>query len=452
MNNIKTLSENEWIIHGKVYDLTKWLSQHPGGSTILNMNRRRDCTELFETYHFMSNKTKYIESKLSTYYVRDANAENEISTIYDWNDPKYKEMKAYLKNRVYNYFKCNNISYKASIQYRLWYLLQFFLILHLIYFGESAYYPPISIMMMGIFGWLFSGDIIHSGGHYSIFDNYLLNELVTYIFGSYHCVFIVWFFQHNISHHSYTNIDGYDADLDWHDDIWYDQDLESNKDETNLVKYKYPNSDRYKWLFLFKVYGFAAPITSIIPILSIVNPLGYNQNGFIITKWIYDKKRFLRLQIFLGYVQVIVLLIIIPFYFVHRYGVAKGFLGYVVIPRFIHGILFHIFSQINHINEFSFQNATLDKSKNFIVHQILSTSDYDVDSPIVGFFSCGLNNQTIHHLFPNIHPCHYPDLSRIVKEFCEKYGIKRSVHNSFMDATISHMKYLFSINIEINDN
>lgn len=40
-----------WIaIHGKVYDVTKFLSQHPGGA-IINTAFGRDGTILFETHH-----------------------------------------------------------------------------------------------------------------------------------------------------------------------------------------------------------------------------------------------------------------------------------------------------------------------------------------------------------------------------------------------------------------
>eukprot|EP01084_Bolivina_argentea_P175004 303097_1 len=113
MNPIKTLNENEWIINGKVYDLTTWINYHPGGKTILNANRQRDCTELFETYHLMSSNETYINRQLSKYFIRNAQT-NEITNLYDWNDPLYIEMKKELKTKIKSYFNENNMSYKAD--------------------------------------------------------------------------------------------------------------------------------------------------------------------------------------------------------------------------------------------------------------------------------------------------------------------------------------------------
>ena len=40
-----------WQIHGARYDLTEFVSRHPGGKTAILLGRGRDCTRLFETYH-----------------------------------------------------------------------------------------------------------------------------------------------------------------------------------------------------------------------------------------------------------------------------------------------------------------------------------------------------------------------------------------------------------------
>jgi cytochrome b involved in lipid metabolism len=47
----KNLKPNEWMVHGKKFNLTKFVDNHPGGTRTINMGRGRDCTELFESYH-----------------------------------------------------------------------------------------------------------------------------------------------------------------------------------------------------------------------------------------------------------------------------------------------------------------------------------------------------------------------------------------------------------------
>lgn len=60
---------NLWLIHGKLYDLHKFMDRHPGGREWLQFTMGMDCTVEFETHHLDSDK---VESILSKYYVRDA--------------------------------------------------------------------------------------------------------------------------------------------------------------------------------------------------------------------------------------------------------------------------------------------------------------------------------------------------------------------------------------------
>ena len=46
-----------WNINGKVYNLTPYLDNHPGGKDILIQTKGlEDCSALFETYHAFSDK------------------------------------------------------------------------------------------------------------------------------------------------------------------------------------------------------------------------------------------------------------------------------------------------------------------------------------------------------------------------------------------------------------
>lgn len=57
------------IVRGKVYDVTAWVPQHPGGALIY-IQAGKDCTQLFDSYHPL-----YVRYQL--YY---ANAAEDIST------------------------------------------------------------------------------------------------------------------------------------------------------------------------------------------------------------------------------------------------------------------------------------------------------------------------------------------------------------------------------------
>jgi hypothetical protein len=49
-------SSMTWKIHGTEYDLSPFLSIHPGGKEAIELARGRDCTALFESYHPFTTK------------------------------------------------------------------------------------------------------------------------------------------------------------------------------------------------------------------------------------------------------------------------------------------------------------------------------------------------------------------------------------------------------------
>ena len=54
-------------IHGKIYDLTQFADEHPGGRQILELcSKEPDCTALFESYHAFCDMIK-IKSIMKLY-------------------------------------------------------------------------------------------------------------------------------------------------------------------------------------------------------------------------------------------------------------------------------------------------------------------------------------------------------------------------------------------------
>jgi cytochrome b involved in lipid metabolism len=69
-------------IHGKPYDLRRFMATHPGGSDILLMSQGIvDATPMFESYHAMANRPS-IMSQLEKYRVVDSD-EDEIKHAHD---------------------------------------------------------------------------------------------------------------------------------------------------------------------------------------------------------------------------------------------------------------------------------------------------------------------------------------------------------------------------------
>ena len=52
----------------------------------------------------------------------------------------------------------------------------------------------------------------------------------------------------------------------------------------------------------------------------------------------------------------------------------------------------------------------------------------------------GLNFQIEHHLFPRVSHVHYPAISKIVQEACQKYKLNYNYYPSMLQAVVSHVK------------
>lgn len=118
-------------------------------------------------------------------------------------------------------------------------------------------------------------------------------------------------------------------------------------------------------------------------------------------------------------------------------------LAFCVLPRIFHGALFYTFSQVSHIQDDALQIKMTDS---WIAHQIESCVDYSVNSLFWNVMSIGLNNQTLHHLFPSVHPCHFIELSPLLDEFCADHNIKRNKVGNLWDAMSAHIGYLALVN------
>ena len=74
------------VIHGKVYDVTDFLSRHPGGDLILD-GAGGDCTPYWESYHPLSLTERGPPRKYQIGYVQD------YSPFYSWDGDFYRTVK-----------------------------------------------------------------------------------------------------------------------------------------------------------------------------------------------------------------------------------------------------------------------------------------------------------------------------------------------------------------------
>lgn len=78
----------------------------------------------------------------------------------------------------------------------------------------------------------------------------------------------------------------------------------------------------------------------------------------------------------------------------------------------------------------------------WVRHQLMTTSDFAVDNPILTHFFGGFNHHVVHHLFPGVCHIHYPVLTQILRETCDQYDMPYKHSPSLASAMWSHFKFL----------
>jgi len=130
-------------------------------------------------------------------------------------------------------------------------------------------------------------------------------------------------------------------------------------------------------------------------------------------------------------------------------GIMKAVL-FTVLPWFIHGLIYFVFSQVSHVNGECFGGVgQKGVGGDWGAHQVASAWDYSVDNPLIGAVANGLNNQLVHHLFPSVHPCHFVALAPIIADVGAKHGI--DVHRRQSDGFAQVVGRFWSWIAELND-
>jgi linoleoyl-CoA desaturase len=118
---------------------------------------------------------------------------------------------------------------------------------------------------------------------------------------------------------------------------------------------------------------------------------------------------------------------------------------FFVIMHFIAGVLLAVIFQTGHImpdSKYPLPDEEGNMNNNWLVHQLLVTSDYATNNKLLTWLLGGLNYHAVHHLFPHISHVHYKEISHIIKGVTDKYGITYREQPTFLTAIGKHAKML----------
>lgn len=340
------------------------------------------------------------------------------------NDPIFFNT---LKERVEAYFVTNDI--KSTGNYKL-YMKTAILIASLVsayiwmvFFTPQSNLISIAVcIIMGVNIAAIGFNVMHDGAHGSYSSRKWVNTFMGFSLNILGGNVYIWSQKHNINHHSYTNVEGMDDDIDIkpyirvHADqkkIWYHQ----FQHYYSLLLY---GTTYLFWVFLndFNKY-FSGKIAEHTKMRKMDLPEHFN---FWVSKILY-----------------IFFFIVFPFFFA---GVVQTIVGYLIMA-FAAGIVIAIVFQLAHIVEDAHfvvpEGSAMKIETEWAKHQINTTVNFATKSKSMSWLLGGLNFQVEHHLFPRISHVHYPEINKIVKQTCDDFGVIYREFPTVFSAIRSHL-------------
>jgi linoleoyl-CoA desaturase len=336
-----------------------------------------------------------------------------------------------LRKRVDAYFADNQLSKHAnaemivkSIVLISCYLLPFF---YLLAFQPSF---PLSLIFWLIMGLGIAGigmSVMHDANHGAYSKSKLVNSIMGYTLNLAGGSAFNWKLQHNILHHTYTNVIEMDEDIQ-------DRLVLRFSPHTNVKFYH-----KLQWLYAFFFYGLLTLywvvakdfVQYFLFIKNGVNANSSKENRSMILKIILMKVIY-----FASMFALPILVFQIPF--------VEILLGFLLM-HFVAGIILTVIFQLAHTVEGTSHprpDANGQIENDWAIHQMNTTVNFSRGNRFINWYVGGLNYQIEHHLFPRVCHVHYPAISHIVKETAEEFGIPYMENETFMQALKSHIATL----------
>ena len=351
--------------------------------------------------------------------------------------PTQREFSKTLNKRVGDYFKTNGLNRHANAEMVFKTIIMF-----------SMYFIPYGLILAGVVtgtGWLLFSvfiiglglagiglSVMHDAVHGAYSNKKWVNTLVGYSMNLIGANAFNWKIQHNVLHHTYTNVHEEDEDI-------------SPRGVLRLS----PHSDwkwfhKYQFLYAWFLYGLMTIAWMTFKDFTRMNKydktgLTKMNNGNVAREW------FILILSKIAYVSYI---FVIPVLFTPLlwWQVLIG----IFIMQYIAGFILAIIFQPAHViegTEFPLPDEDNKLENNWAIHQLLTTTNFGNKSRWFSWYVGGLNFQIEHHLFPNICHVHYRKISGIVQETASEFGLPYKSARTFVDALSGHVKLLKQLGV-----
>jgi linoleoyl-CoA desaturase len=336
-----------------------------------------------------------------------------------------------LNSKVNNYFKENNIQKTGNWKLHLKTVILFTLFTapYFIIIASPEIHIGIFLLLSVVIGIGMAGigmNVMHDGNHGSYSNKNWINKFMG---GS---IYILagnvynWQVQHNVLHHTFTNIPGHDEDLDAGRVIRF----------TKEAKWeKFHAFQQYYSIFLYGLLTFNWCLTTDFKQMShyLKRKLSYGEPQS--TKFLWSTLVITKIIYFTVW-------IVLPLVFgVVWWKVALGFLA----MHYTAGLILSIVFQLAHITHETTNPHPTEEGEmehTWAIHQLYTTVNFAPKNWLINWYTGGLNHQIEHHLFPHISHVHYGKIAKFVKESAAECELPYHEYETMSGAVVAHFKHL----------
>jgi linoleoyl-CoA desaturase len=232
-----------------------------------------------------------------------------------------------------------------------------------------------------------------------------------------------WRVKHNVAHHTYTNVDGYDADIT----------------QVPLARFM-PAQQPRPWyrlqhIYIWPLYSLmglrwqtigdvAAFVRGSIGNSTLRLPRGWDLTGLAVGKAIF-----------------VCWALLLPLLVYPWWGVLAGYLAFSMIVSLIMAVTFQLAHCVEEA-DFTTADRLSAERRLWAVHEVETTVNFCPRNRVLGWMLGGLNFQIEHHLFPRVPHTHYARIAEIVQRNAERHGVRYVAHGSLSAALRSHYRHV----------
>lgn len=333
-----------------------------------------------------------------------------------------------LKKRVDAYFAERNITptgnwhlYGKSIIISVTFVAIY---VTLVFFTPGVIPSIILAMLLGVNVAAIGFNVMHDGAHGSYSKSNIINQLAAssldFLGGS----SFMWKVKHNLIHHTYTNIEGFDDDID----------IKPMMRMTLTQKKHF----FHKFQHIYFILLYAVLYLFWVAVMDFKKYFSGKVGEMPIKDMSWkDHATFWGSKVSFGLVFVF-----IPIYMTSILSYLVGFLFFSATTGIVISMVFQLAHTVGDL-QFPEPDAETNRMEDeWAIHQVKTTANFATKNPIITWFAGGLNYQIEHHLFPRISHVHYPALSKIVKKTSEEFGIKYMEFPKMRSAIWAHILLL----------